>query len=386
MLPFTGRTAHPMALPANPMPDTHSAIEADEKPHADAFAAALLAWYDRHARKLPWRIPPKQSKSGVRPDPYRVWLSEIMLQQTQVATVRDYYEKFLDNWPSVEALAAAETEDVMKAWAGLGYYSRARNLNKCADEVASQHGSRFPKTADELRQLPGIGDYTAAAIAAIAFGEPVAVVDGNVERIIARQYRIETPLPAAKAEIRQLLTPLVPNERPGDFAQAMMDLGATLCSPKKPACSLCPVSEGCQAFKAGDAERFPRKAAKAEKPVRQGAVFVIRNGKDAVWLVKRPDSGLLGGMSALPGTDWSARKDGLTGEPALPFEGDWRKVGGVRHTFTHFHLQLEVWETDMTGAPPFKGWWSAPETLQTEALPTVMKKAIAAALPEAFRK
>jgi len=260
------------------------------------------------------------------------------------------------------------------------------NLKKCAGQVATQHGGQFPKTADELRQLPGIGEYTAAAIAAIAFDEPVAVIDGNVERIIARQHHIETPLPAAKAEIRSGLQPLVPNERPGDFAQAMMDLGATLCSPKKPACSLCPVAGGCRAFKAGAAEQFPRKVPKAEKPVRQGAVFVIRNGTDAIWLIKRPDSGLLGGMSALPGTDWSARKDGLTGEPALPFESDWRKAGSVRHTFTHFHLQLEVWETGVTGAPPFKGWWSAAETLQTEALPTVMKKAIAAALPEAFRK
>ena len=373
-----------MALQANPLPDTHSAIEADEKPQAPAFAAELLAWYDRHARKLPWRVPPGQSKSGVKPDPYRVWLSEIMLQQTQVVTVRDYYEKFLATWPSVEALAAADTEDVMNAWAGLGYYSRARNLKKCADEVATQHGGQFPKTADELRQLPGIGEYTAAAIAAIAFDEPVAVIDGNVERIIARQHRIETPLPAAKAEIRSRLQPLVPNERPGDFAQAMMDLGATLCSPKKPACSLCPVSDSCAAFRAGDADRFPLKAPKAEKPTRRGAVFVIRNGKDAIWLVKRPDSGLLGGMSALPGTDWTARKDGLTGENALPFTGDWHKAGNVRHTFTHFHLQLEVWQTGTDVQPPFEGWWSAPGSLATEALPTVMKKAIAAALPEAL--
>ena len=373
-----------MTPPASPLPDTHSAIGADEKPQADAFAAALLDWYDRHARKLPWRVPPGQTKTGVKADPYRVWLSEIMLQQTQVATVRSYYEKFLANWPSVEALAAADTEEVMKAWAGLGYYSRARNLKKCADEVATVHHGRFPQTAGELRQLPGVGDYTAAAIAAIAFGEPVAVVDGNVERVLARQLRLETPLPAGKAEIRALASQLTPERRPGDFAQAMMDLGATLCSPKKPACSLCPVSDSCAAFSAGDADRFPLKAPKAEKPTRRGAVFVIRNGKDAIWLVKRPDSGLLGGMSALPGTDWTARQDGLTGESALPFSGNWHKAGSVRHTFTHFHLQLEVWQTGTDALPPFEGWWSAPGILATEALPTVMKKAIAAALPEAL--
>ena len=237
-----------------------------------------------------------------------------------------------------------------------------------------------------MRQLPGIGDYTAAAIAAIGFGEPVAVVDGNVERIITRRYRIATPLPAPKAEIRAVLAPLVPSERAGDFAQAMMDLGATLCSPRKPACSLCPVSQDCQAFRAGDAALFPRKAPKTEKPTRKGAVFVIRNRHDAVWLIKRPDSGLLGGMSALPGTDWTARQDGLTGEKSLPFEGAWQRAGSVRHTFTHFHLQLEVWEIQADAKPPFEGWWSAKGVLEAEALPTVMKKAIAAALPDAFRK
>lgn len=345
---------------------------------SDDFAARLLAWHRDYGRHdLPWQHPRT---------PYRVWLSEIMLQQTQVATVRDYYEKFLANWPSVGELAAADSEDVMKAWAGLGYYSRARNLKKCAGEVAANPGGRFPQTAGELRQLPGIGDYTAAAIAAIAFGEPVAVVDGNVERIITRRYRIATPLPAAKAEIRAVLAPLVPSERAGDFAQAMMDLGATLCSPRKPACSLCPVSQDCQAFRAGDVELFPRKAPKTEKPTRKGAVFVIRNRHAAVWLIKRPDSGLLGGMSALPGTDWTTRQDGLTGEKSLPFEGAWQRAGSVRHTFTHFHLQLEVWEIQADAKPPFEGWWSAKGVLEAEALPTVMKKAIAAALPDAFMK
>lgn len=373
-----------MALPASSPLHSHSANAADEKPQAPAFAEALLAWYDRHARALPWRIPPAKSKSGVNPDPYHVWLSEIMLQQTQIATVRSYYEKFLAKWPAIEDLAAAETEDVMKAWAGLGYYSRARNLKKCADMVATTLGGQFPQTAGELRQLPGIGEYTAAAVAAIAFRQAVAVIDGNVERVIARQHRIVTPLPGAKREIRKQLEPLVPSGRPGDFAQAMMDLGATLCTPKNPACGLCPVSGSCEGFKAGDAETFPRKAPKAEKPTRQGAAFVIRNSHGSVFLIRRPEHGLLGGMSALPGTGWSAGSDGLTGRQALPFAGNWHKAGSVRHTFTHFHLQLEVWETGMDGDPPFEGRWAKLKDLSGEALPTIMKKAISAALPDVF--
>ena len=217
-----------------------------------SFSQDLLGWYDRHARVLPWRLPPARSKAGARPDAYSVWLSEIMLQQTQVATVRDYYRNFLEKWPTVEALAAAPTDDVMKAWAGLGYYSRARNLKKCAETVVRDHHGKFPRTAAELKALPGIGDYTSAAIAAIAFGEPVAVVDGNIERIIARRHRIETPLPAAKSEIRDIVQSVLPRERPGDFAQAMMDLGASLCSPRNPACGLCPVMAGCAARKAAD--------------------------------------------------------------------------------------------------------------------------------------
>lgn len=355
------------------------------------FADDLLAWYDRHARTLPWRVAPSAGKAGELPDPYHVWLSEVMLQQTQVATVREYYLKFLSLWPSVTDLAEAQSEDVMRAWAGLGYYSRARNLKKCAETVAFEMGGSFPRTAEALKALPGIGDYTAAAIAAIAFNEPVAVVDGNIERVITRRFRIEEPVRVSKPVIRKRVQELLSRERPGDFAQAMMDLGATLCSPKRPACSLCPVSAGCRAFAAGDMERFPVKAARAEKPTRKGAAFVIRNREGAVWLQRRPASGLLGGMSEVPGTDWTSRRDGATGEGSLPFSGNWQKRGVARHTFTHFHLELEVWELQ-AGAMPLtprlpdgiaqEGWWAPQETLGEEALPSLMRKVLAIALGE----
>ena len=351
----------------------------------NAFSNALLGWYDRHARALPWRVPPAESKAGLQPDPYHVWLSEVMLQQTQVATVGEYYLKFLSLWPSIDDLAAADGEDVMKAWAGLGYYSRARNLKKCAEVVAFDHDGKFPQTAESLKTLPGIGDYTSAAIAAIAFREPVAVVDGNIERVITRQYRIEEVVRVSKPEIRKLVQALLPHERPGDFAQAMMDLGATLCSPKRPACALCPVNHSCEAFKAGDMERFPVKSAKADKPLRKGAAFVICNGEGAIFLQKRIASGLLGGMSEVPGTKWTSRIDGDTGPSALPFEGEWHKAGTARHTFTHFHLELEVWTIETSKAPNEGGWWSHRGDLAGEALPTVMKKAIATAMPDAFK-
>lgn len=357
---------------------------------ATGFSGALLEWYDRHARALPWRVPPREGIAGKRPDPYHVWLSEVMLQQTQVATVRDYYLKFLALWPTVQDLAAADSEDVMKAWAGLGYYSRARNLKKCAETVAFDMKGRFPPSADELRALSGIGDYTSAAIAAIAFNEPVAVVDGNIERVITRQYRIEQPVRVSKPQIRKLVQELLPIDRPGDFAQAMMDLGATLCSPKRPACSLCPVSSSCQAYKTGDMELYPVKMPKAEKPTRKGAAFVILDPTGAVYLQKRADSGLLGGMSEVPGTGWTARQDGKTGQEALPFSGNWKNPGIARHTFTHFHLELEVWMIRLDANASLEGelengWWSKPGDLGSEALPTVMKKAIAVAMPDAFR-
>lgn len=348
------------------------------------FSHDMLEWYDNHARRLPWRVPPGDSRDGVKPDPYAVWLSEIMLQQTQVATVQNYYLNFLRKWPDVFALAEADSNDVMKAWAGLGYYSRARNLKSCAEQVVAKHGGRFPETAEELKRLPGIGDYTSAAIAAIAFDEPVAVVDGNIERIIARCFAVATPLPSAKKDIRNKVADLVPSERPGDFAQAMMDLGATICTPRNPGCSLCPVSACCLGFTQGEMERYPIKAPKAQKPTRKGAAFVIINAQGAVWLSKRADKGLLGGMSEVPGTEWTSRVDGETGNSALPFTADWRLVATIRHTFTHFHLELEIWTTRSEHSIG-KGWWSGPGEIDDEALPTIMRKAIAAAMPGAFR-
>lgn len=341
------------------------------------FANRLLDWYALHARTMPWRIPPHDHAQGIRQDPYRVWLSEVMLQQTQVVTVKDYFLKFVSLWPRVENLAAADLEDVLRAWAGLGYYSRARNLKKCADAVVADYGGQFPDTFDELKELPGIGDYTAAAIASIAFDQPVAVMDGNVERVMSRRYRIETPLPKAKPEIKELLGSVLDPAKPGEFAQAMMDLGATICTPKRPACALCPINEDCSSFKTGDAERFPIKLPKPEKPTRKGAAFVIENANGEIFLCKRSDTGLLAGMTQVPTTDWNAKTDGATGENAVPFAANWKHKGSVRHTFTHFHLELEVWHTKRIKALPFDGWWRDRSKLTDEALPKVMHKVIA---------
>ncbi|MCY0094191.1 A/G-specific adenine glycosylase [Hoeflea ulvae] len=350
------------------------------------LASLLLAWYDRHARALPWRVSPADRAHGVVADPYRVWLSEIMLQQTTVQAVKPYFETFATRWPRVSDLAAADTEDVMKAWAGLGYYSRARNLKKCADVVASEHGGRFPDNEDGLRALPGIGPYTAAAIAAIAFDRPAAVVDGNIERVFTRLLEIETPLPAAKTEIRAAVGHATPDERPGDFAQALMDLGATICTPKRPACALCPIDKMCQARASGRQEQFPVKPAKKSKPLRLGAAFVAERRDGSVLLVKRPDKGLLGGMTGVPTTNWTVRADGETGEKSAPFAADWQHKGVITHVFTHFELRLEVFHAVVCGAADHPGWWSNPESLPGEALPTVMKKALSAAYPALFRK
>ena len=343
----------------------------------------LLGWYDRHHRTLPWRVSPADAAVGLVPDPYHVWLSEIMLQQTTVGAVKSYFLAFLQAWPTVVDLAAADEEDILKAWAGLGYYSRARNLHKCARIVVDVHGGRFPSDATELKTLPGIGDYTSAAIAAIAFDRPVAVVDGNIERIIARLYHIADPLPGAKKAIKEKMADLTPHLRPGDFAQAMMDLGASLCSPKKPACALCPFSGSCQAQRAGDMERYPVKAAKKVKPTRRGAAFLIKRADGAIWLEKRPAKGLLASMSQIPSTNWF---DKMAGEnfdfqsaldhapPDLAFQ---KKVGQVSHTFTHFHLELDIYHavTDRED-PTANGWWSAPDKIAGEALPTVFRKVV----------
>lgn len=346
----------------------------------EKFAHRLLVWYKRHAREMPWRTQPSDHAAGVRSNPYHVWLSEIMLQQTQVATVRDYFLKFINIWPTVQDLATADLEDILKAWAGLGYYSRARNLKKCADLIVSEYGGAFPDTYNELIKLPGIGDYTASAIASIAFDQPVPVIDGNVERVMARHKRIEMTFPVAKPETRKLLESLLDKEAPGEFAQAMMDLGATICTPKKPVCSLCPINGDCLGFKNGDAETFPRKQPKAKKPKRVGAAFVIENSKGEIFLCKRPNQGLLASMTEVPTNQWDSRNDGATGNDAHPFASDWVNVGTARHVFTHFELELEVWKTNSETVPNINGWWCNRKNLEKEALPTVMRKVLARGL------
>lgn len=351
----------------------------------DSVASRLLDWYDGHHRELPWRVTPSEHARGVRPDPYRIWLSEVMLQQTTVEAVKSYFRAFVGKWPDVEALAAAPTEDVMKAWAGLGYYSRARNLKACADLVA-ERGGRFPDTEAGLKDLPGIGAYTSAAIAAIAFGRRAAVVDGNVERVVSRLFSITTPLSEAKAEIRAHVEPMVPAARPGDFAQAMMDLGATICTPRRPRCMLCPLREGCSAILSGDPERFPVRLPKADKPLRRGAAFVAMRDDGAILLRKRPEKGLLGGMTEVPTTAWTARADGATTQAAAPFPAGWRRAGTIEHVFTHFALELEVFHAHLEGDAPEGHFWSLAHEISGEALPTVMKKAIEAAIPGATKK
>jgi A/G-specific adenine glycosylase len=334
-------------------------------------APALLDWYDRHARTLPWRVGPAERAAGARPDPYRVWLSEVMLQQTTVAAVKDYFHRFTARWPDVAALAAAPDDEVMAEWAGLGYYARARNLLKCAREVTGAHGGRFPDTVEALRTLPGIGPYTAAAIAAIAFERPETVVDGNVERVMARVFAVETPLPGAKPELTAHAARLTPARRAGDYAQAVMDLGATICTPRSPACGLCPWSAPCRARVAGIAGTLPRKAAKAPKPVRHGHAYVARRADGAWLLERRAEGGLLGGMLGWPGSDWSAAPD-----PAPPVAADWRTLDAeIRHTFTHFHLRLRVHVARLPGdAQPARGRFVAAGEFRPTALPTVMRK------------
>ena len=348
---------------------------------------ALLDWYDRHARRLPWRVGPGDRAVGVRPDPYAVWLSEVMLQQTTVATVKPYFEDFLRRWPTVDDLAAASRDEVMSAWAGLGYYSRARNLKAAAEAVAAR-GGRFPETAAELRELPGIGAYTAAAVAAIAFDEAVAVVDGNVERVLARVFAIDVPLKEAKLVIREHQQRLTPRERAGDYAQAVMDLGATICTPKRPACALCPWNEACAARAEGNPELYPRRGETADRPTRLGAAYVIRRGDGAILLRRRADSGLLGAMSEVPGSVWAEDFEPATSPPPVLAGLDWERLPvKVVHVFTHFRLELTVFrgEAAMSEKVPDGCWWSAPHALRGEALPTVMKKAIEAAVPGATK-
>ena len=331
--------------------------------------ALLLDWYDRNARVMPWRVSPQDRQAGVRPDPYRVWLSEVMLQQTTVAAVRDYFRRFTDRWPTVADLAAAEDAAVMAEWAGLGYYARARNLLACARAVVRDHGGVFPSTREGLLTLPGIGPYTASAIAAIAHDEAATVVDGNVERVMSRLWLVTDPLPASKPELTRLAASLTPATRPGDYAQAVMDLGATICTPRNPACGICPWRDPCRARAEGVQASLPRKAEKAAKPVRHGTVWLARRADGAWLLERRPERGLLGGMLGWPGSDW----DGAGG-PA-PLDADWREVGEVRHTFTHFHLILRVMRADVADAAPLRGVFLTRADFRPADLPTLMRKA-----------
>ncbi len=335
----------------------------------ELIGGALLDWYDAHARELPWRIPPL---SGHRADPYRIWLSEIMLQQTTVAAVKAYFERFTALWPTVGDLAAAQDADVMGEWAGLGYYARARNLLKCARVVVAEHGGRFPETEAELLTLPGVGPYTAAAVASIAFQQPAPVMDGNIERVMARLFAVQEALPGCKPVLKAHAARLTPGNRPGDHAQAVMDLGATICTPKSPACGICPLMKACAARKLGIAAELPKKTPKKPKPVRLGYVYVARQVDGAVLLETRPDKGLLGGMLAFPTSDWS---DAPTEAP--PFEGDWDDPNlEVRHTFTHFHLRLSI---RTARAPqdtsPQRGEFLPRALFKPSSLPTLMRKA-----------
>ena len=345
-------------------------------------AAALLAWYDRHRRQLPWRALP-----GETPDPYRVWLSEIMLQQTTVKAVAPYFTRFTARWPNLRALAAAPLDDVLKLWAGLGYYARARHLHACAKAVVGRHGGCFPPNRAELGALPGIGPYTAAAIAAIAFDARAAAVDGNVERVVARLFAVADELPGAKPRLRRLSESLVPAARAGDFAQSLMDLGATICTPKQPACARCPWTKFCAARRRGDPETFPIKAPKQPGRRRRGAAFVVLRADGAVLVRRRPPQGLLGGMTEVPTTEWSHDFDdggALAHAPRLGrTKPRWRRLPGlVTHVFTHFPLQLIVYAATVGATAPAPGGmrWVPRADLPGEALPNVMRKVLAHAL------
>jgi A/G-specific adenine glycosylase len=350
----------------------------------------VLSWYDQHRRWLPWRARP-----GEGSDPYRVWLSEIMLQQTTVKTVTPYYARFLSRWPNLAALAAAPLEEVLQVWAGLGYYARARNLHACAQTILKHYDGEFPSERQALRALPGIGTYTANAIAAIAFDEAVVAVDGNVERIVARLFAVAGPWPAAKSRIHALAQTLAPDERAGDFAQALMDLGAMICTPQRPACALCPWKACCKARQRGDPETFPSKPRKPERLLRRGAAFFVRRADGAVLVRTRAPHGLLGGMTELPTTAWTPEFDparAVDEAPALfPGGNDtaaWRQLPGrVTHVFTHFPLELVVYVARVaarTPAPPGMRFLNQ-DALEEAALPTVMRKVLALAMPRRGR-
>lgn len=342
-------------------------------------ARRLIAWYDGARRELPWRAPP-----GERADPYRVWLSEIMLQQTTVAAVTPYFIRFTAHWPDVAALAAAPLDAVLKQWAGLGYYARARNLHACARLVAEQHGGRFPETAAALRALPGIGAYTASAVAAIAFDAQTVPVDGNVERVVARLWAVDAPPPRAKREIRERVGAFLPCVRPGDLAQALMDLGATVCTPKRPDCATCPLAASCLARASRRATELPLRAAARVRPLRRAAIFWAERGDGSVLVRQRPAHGLLGGMTELPSSDW-AEGDFPASPAAAPLPARWRRLPGrVVHVFTHFALELQVWRAEVgTMTAPAGCRFVSLGALAGEALPSVMRKAVAHVLAHA---
>jgi A/G-specific adenine glycosylase len=337
-----------------------------------ALRQSLLDWYDREGRSLPWRIRPEDRAAGQIADPYAIWLSEIMLQQTTVPHATPYWIRFLQLWPRIQDLALAQRADVMREWAGLGYYARARNLHACAKAITEEYGGCFPDTIEALKALPGIGEYTANAILAAAYDKPASVVDGNVERVISRFCRVETPLPKAKTTIRKIAASLADPSRSGDYAQAIMDLGATVCSPRSPNCGACPWNTGCEANLTGDAERFPVKIRKKPRPVRYGTAWLVRKGEH-VWLRQRSDEGLLGGMMEVPSTCWEAEPV----DQSPPFIASWTRLGEVKHVFTHFELRLSVQEADVaTDWIPNTGRWVGPEDMSQQALPSVMRKII----------
>lgn len=337
-------------------------------------ATAVLSWYDRHARTLPWRVPPADRAAGEKPDPYRVWLSEVMLQQTTIGAVMNYYRRFLDLWPTVADLAAAPLDAILVEWAGLGYYARARNLHACATAVAERGG--FPKTYAELLTLPGIGAYTAAAVAAICFDERVAVIDGNVDRLLARYLALSVPVRDLKPKLRDFLQQSVPN-RAGDFAQALMDLGATICAPRQTLCMVCPLQPACLGTRTGEPLQFPVKAEKPERPTRYGHAFIIRDAAGDIYLRQRPPTGVLAKMTEVPTGAWIDSK----ADPVFPFAADWKPLGQIVHVFTHFRLELEVWTaTDSADSVLSDGWWTSPDALGKEALPSLFTKVLKLAL------
>lgn len=333
----------------------------------------ILTWYDRNRRDLPWRARP-----GDVSDPFHVWLSEIMLQQTTVATVKSYFARFLERWPTIEQLAEASLDDVLHAWQGLGYYARARNLHRCAQVIVGKHSGDFPNTEEELLALPGIGDYTAAAIAAIAFGRKATPVDGNIIRVMARLFAVSDPMPGSKSVIKNLTAPLVPAKRAGDFAQALMDIGATVCTPRNPRCTLCPWIKDCRSFAEGTPEQYPVKLKKKARPTRHGVAYWITRDDGAVLLRRREEKGLLGGMMEVPSSDWrEATWPRLEAQSQAPFKSKWTLIPGVvEHTFTHFHLELTVMTAHIQKDHGLNGTWCSPDRFGEFALPTVMKKIV----------